>query len=67
MTINKLSILISLTLLIFVSYIFFNVNEEKEYLKDIYSEYFQIGTIWHGSIMGDPQRSLIHFLMRKRN
>ena len=66
MIINKLSILISLTLLIFVSFIFFNGNEEKEYLKDIYSEYFQIGTIWHGSIMGDPQRSPNPFLKKEK-
>lgn len=57
MNFNKKNILIFFTTFILAFVIFSNKESNQIYLKDVYSDYFQIGTIWHGSIMGNPQRS----------
>ena len=58
-------------LLFFVVTIIFMLSSqssfnEEESLKEVFSDYFEVGTIWHGKVLGDPERSINKNLKKEK-
>ena len=58
-------------LLFFVVTIIFMLSSqssfnEEDSLKEVFSDYFEVGTIWHGKVLGDPERSINKNLKKEK-
>ena len=68
----KLSIKnITIFTLFFIStFIFLFTNQpsvsKEPALKELFSNFFEVGTIWHGKVLGDPERSINKNLQKEK-